>query len=192
MLALLEDTRSRRRALAGHQQSGPSNRTLALQVTERIGTARAALAHSIEDVCARLAHKVRRTGCTLADKRPEDVAKHLVACDACVKSLDAVGAQREALVVLGDPRDPGASRVAALVAEAQGKGREALATFLAELAGACLVQIPEVRERMYTSVEPAPAKANHRAALELASRSLMDIQLPPAGNKWRDATSVCV
>ena len=182
MLARLEDTRSLRRALAGHQHSGPSNRTPALQATERIGAARAALAHAIEVGCARLAHKARRAGCTLADTRPEDitaedVARHLVACDACVKSLDAVSAQREALVVLGSPRDPGASRVAALVAEAQGKGREALARFLAELARACLLQIPEVRVRSESILEPDEQKVLRLGAANLARRAETPIEV---------------
>ena len=167
------------------------------QVTERLDVARAALAHSIEDVCSRLAHKARRAGCTLADTRPEDitaedVAKHLVACDACVKSLDAVSAQREALVVLESPRDPGTSRVAALVAEAKGKGREAVKKLLFELLRGVLASIPEVAATTRFVVQPKNLEATREALIASIHRTAPDTPVPGSSDRSMLAAHACL
>ncbi|MCB9897028.1 MAG: hypothetical protein H6825_03375 [Planctomycetes bacterium] len=169
------------------------------EATARLDSARAALAHSIEDVCERLAGKARRAGCTLSGKRPdeitaEDVAKHLVECDACVKSLDAVSAQREALVVLGSPRDPKTSRVAALVADAHGKGKEALANFLYELARACTDQSPSFHRRAEQILRPEPPHQILEDVDQLRSRSAESVEAidPASQEQWVALTRTVV
>lgn len=167
-------------------------------VAERLDAARAALTASIQDACERLATRARREGCTLAGRpaestTAEDVARHLIACDACLKALDgpnldAQTAQSRALVALGNRPVPVLAGVAGLIEAARARGREELGRFLYELARACLAQNPDIRGVPAWIVDTKPTGVLQEA-VDISSRRLATPGLADLGDTQRHLTA---